>query len=163
MQIFASYRNSMAVRATLHCLFGCAIGEVLGMIIGVFLGLSNGATVALAVFLAFLFGYTLSTIPLLKVGLGFFSAISLVLAADTLSILTMEIVDNAVMLVVPGAMDAGLLNILFWGSLALSLAVAFVVAVPVNAYMLSKGKGHALVHKYHHQNTTEHDQHEHHY
>lgn len=142
--------NAMAVSATLHCLTGCAIGEILGMIIGTVFGLSNLVTVAIAVSLAFLFGYLLSTLPLLRAKVSVKEALTVVLAADTLSILSMEIVDNAVMLAVPGAMNAGLVNPIFWLAMPFSLAVAFFVAVPVNKYLMSKGMGHALVHKYHH-------------
>lgn len=143
--------NSMAINATLHCLTGCAIGEIMGLIIGTIIGLTTLATMALAIALAFLFGYTLSTIPLLKAGLPIATAFTVVLAADTLSILTMEIVDNTVMAVVPGAMDAGLVNPVFWLAMSLALFVAFWVAVPVNRHLLKRGKGHALVHEYHHQ------------
>jgi len=141
--------NAMAVSATLHCLTGCAIGEIVGLIIGTALGLSNVATIAIAVGLAFVFGYALSTLPLLKAGLALGTALSVVLAADTLSILTMEIVDNAVMAVIPGAMNAGLVNPIFWIGMAIALTVAFFAAVPVNRYLLQKGKGHALTHQYH--------------
>lgn len=141
--------NAMAASATLHCLTGCAIGEILGLIIGTAIGLSNLATIALAVGLAFLFGYALSTLPLLKAGLAFFTALSVVLAADTLSILTMEIVDNLVMAVIPGAMNAGLVNPIFWVAMMIALTTAFFVAYPVNRYLLQRGKGHALTHKYH--------------
>ncbi|BBY45957.1 DUF4396 domain-containing protein [Mycolicibacterium celeriflavum] len=142
--------NKMAVSATLHCLTGCAIGEILGLIIGTALGLSNLATIALAVALAFFFGYTLSTLPLLRAGVALGTALSVVLAADTLSILTMEIVDNAVMALIPGAMNAGLVNAVFWVSMMIALTVAFFAAYPVNRYLLRKGKGHALTHEYHH-------------
>lgn len=142
--------NSMAISATLHCLAGCAIGEVLGLIIGTAIGLSTGWTIALAVGLAFFFGYTLSTLPLLKAGLGFFGALSIVLAADTLSIATMELVDNIVMALIPGAMDAGLINVVFWVGMMIALTAAFFAAYPVNRYLLQRGKGHALVHEYHH-------------
>lgn len=141
--------NKMAASATLHCLTGCAIGEVTGLIIGTALGWDALQTIALAVVLAFLFGFTLSTLPLKKAGLGFFAALSIVFAADTLSIATMEIVDNAVMAVIPGAMEAGLVSPLFWVSMPFALAVAYAAAYPVNRYLLSKGKGHALVMKYH--------------
>ena len=141
--------NRMAVSATLHCLTGCAIGEVLGLIIGTALGLSTIATIALAVSLAFMFGYTLSTLPLLRAGLGVGAALSVVLAADTLSIATMEVVDNAVMAVVPGAMEAGLVNPVFWLSMPLALTIAFFAALPVNKWLLSRGKGHALTHEFH--------------
>ena len=136
--------NRMALSATLHCLSGCAIGEVAGLVIGTAIGLSNGATVALAFVLAFLTGYALSTLPLLRNGIGMGRALRLVLAADTLSILVMEVVDNLVVLVVPGAMAAGLLSWLYWGSLALALAVAFVAAYPVNRWLLARGRGHAI-------------------
>lgn len=142
--------NAMAISATLHCLTGCAIGEILGMIIGTIFGLSTIVTVVLSVSLAFLFGYALSTLPLLKAKVPLKEAMIVVLAADTLSILTMEIVDNAVMVAIPGAMHAGLVNPVFWLSMPLALTVAFFVAVPVNKYLMSVGKGHALVHKYHH-------------
>jgi hypothetical protein len=139
----------LAVAATLHCLTGCAIGEVLGMVIGTALGLHNLQTVLLAVVLAFAFGYGLTMRPILRSGLSLRAAVPVALAADTLSILTMEVVDNAVVLGVPGAMDAGLTSLLFWGSLAGSLVVAFVVTVPVNRWLLSRGKGHAVVHDLH--------------
>ena len=140
--------NAMAVSATLHCLTGCAIGEIVGLMIGTALGLSNLETIALAVSLAFAFGYALSTIPLLKAGLGLGSALSVVLAADTLSIATMEVVDNLVMLAIPGAMESGLVNPIFWLGMSLALTAAFFAAYPVNRYLLSKGKGHALTHEY---------------
>jgi hypothetical protein len=141
--------NGMALSATLHCLTGCAIGEIVGLMIGTALGLSNVATIALAVALAFLFGYSLSTLPLLKAGLAVGTALSVVLAADTLSILTMEIVDNVVMAVIPGAMNAGLVNPIFWLGMMIALTAAFIAAYPVNRYLLQKGKGHALTHEYH--------------
>lgn len=141
--------NKMAASATLHCLTGCAIGEVAGLIIGTALGWSALQTIALAVALAFLFGFALSTLPLKKAGLGFFTALSIVFAADTLSIATMEIVDNTVMAAIPGAMTAGIVDPLFWISMPIALAVAYVAAYPVNRYLLTKGKGHALVMKYH--------------
>lgn len=136
--------NAMAVSATLHCLTGCAIGEVLGLIIGTAFGLSNGVTILLAIALAFVFGFGLSTLPLLKVGMSLTAALSIVFAADTLSITTMEIVDNLVMYIIPGAMSATLVNPLFWVSMAIALTVAFFAALPVNRYLLSKNKGHAL-------------------
>jgi len=142
--------NKMAAGATLHCLTGCAIGEVLGLIIGTTLGWSNLQTIVLAIILAFLFGYTLSTLPLRKAGIGFFTALSVVFAADTLSIATMEVVDNLVMAIIPGAMSAGLVSPLFWISMPIALTAAYFAAYPVNKYLLSKGKGHALVMKYHH-------------
>ena len=142
--------NRTAFSATLHCLTGCAIGEVLGMVIGTALGWTNFATIALAVVLAFFFGYSLTMIPLLRSGLALATTLPLAFASDTLSITVMEIVDNAVMLVVPGAMEAGLGSFLFWGSLAFALAVAFVAAYPVNRYLIARGRGHAVVHEYHH-------------
>ena len=142
--------NAMAASATLHCLTGCAIGEIAGLIIGTAMGLSNVVTIALAIALAFLFGYSLSTLPLVKAGLGFFAALGVVLAADTLSIATMELVDNAVMAAIPGAMDAGLSNPLFWLGMMVALTAAFIAAYPVNRYLLGRGKGHALTHQYHH-------------
>lgn len=141
--------NSMASSATLHCLTGCAIGEVLGLIIGAIFGLSIAVTIAIAVGLAFLFGYALSTLPLVNAGLTFTAALPIVFAADTLSIATMEIVDNAVMLIIPGAMHAGLVDPLFWISMAIALTAAYFAAFPVNRYQLQKGKGHALLAKYH--------------
>jgi hypothetical protein len=141
---------STAVSATLHCLTGCAIGEVLGMVIGTSAGFPTWGTVVLSVALAFFFGYLLTMRGVLKAGIGFAAAVKLALAADTLSILVMEIVDNAVMVVVPGAMDAGLTSFLFWGSLAFALLVAFVLTVPVNRWMISRGRGHAVVHHAHH-------------
>jgi hypothetical protein len=138
-----------AVSATLHCLTGCAIGEVLGMVLATWWGWSNAPSIALAVVLAFFFGYSLTMLPVLRAGIALPAAIGVALAADTLSILTMEIVDNAVILIWPGAMDAGLLSFLFWGSLAISLVVAFFVAVPVNRWLIGRGKGHAVVHQYH--------------
>jgi hypothetical protein len=142
--------TGLAVSATIHCLTGCAIGEVLGMVIGLALGWGNAGTVALSVVLAFFFGYSMTLWPLLAGGMEFGTAASLALASDTLSITVMEIVDNTVVLMIPGAMDAGLTSLLFWGSLALSLAVAFVAALPVNRWLISKGRGHALVHAHHH-------------
>jgi uncharacterized protein DUF4396 len=141
--------NSMAASATLHCLTGCAIGEIAGLMIGTAAGLTNAATIAVSIALAFLFGYSLSTLPLLNAGLAFRTALGVVLAADTLSILTMEIVDNAVMAAIPGAMNAGLVNVTFWIGMMISLAAAFVAAFPVNRILLERGKGHALTHEYH--------------
>jgi len=140
----------LAVSATLHCLTGCAIGEVLGMVIGTALGWSDGATIVLAIVLAFFFGYSLTIAPVLRSGLPLRAALGVAFAADTLSITVMEIIDNAVMLIVPGAMMAGLDSLLFWGSLAFALLVAFVVTVPVNRWLIARGKGHAVVHQYHH-------------
>lgn len=141
--------SRVAWSATLHCLTGCAIGEVLGMVIGTALGWGNGATIALAVGLAFFFGFALTLVPLLK-ATDVRTALKLALAADTASITVMEIVDNAIMLVIPGAMDAGLDSLLFWASLAFALAVAALAAFPVNRWLIARGKGHAVVHAYHH-------------
>lgn len=137
----------MAVSATLHCLTGCAIGEVLGLIIGTAFGLSNSITTLLAIILAFVFGFGLSTLPIVKAGMGFVAALSIVVAADTLSITTMEIVDNLVMYIIPGAMHATLVDPLFWISMAIALTAAFFAALPVNKYLLGKNKGHALMMK----------------
>lgn len=152
-------RNALAASATLHCLTGCAIGEVLGLMIGTALGLTNLVTIMLAVALAFLFGYALSTLPLIQAGLGFFAALSVVFAADTLSIAVMELVDNLVMAAIPGAMDAGLVNPVFWIGMMIALSAAFVAAFPVNRYLIDKGKGHALTHRFHegHEDHAEHD------
>ena len=139
----------MAVSATLHCLTGCAIGEITGLMIGTALGLSNLATIPIAMGLAFFFGYSLSTMPLLRAGAAVGTALSIVLAADTLSILTMEVVDNVVMALIPGAMEAGLVNPLFWIGMPIALTVAFFAALPVNKWLLSRGKGHALTHEFH--------------
>jgi hypothetical protein len=141
--------NAMAASATLHCLTGCAIGEIAGLMIGTAAGLANGWTIALSVSLAFFFGYTLSTLPLVKAGLSVGAALTVVLAADTLSIATMEVVDNLVMAVIPGAMDAGLVNVVFWVGMMIALTAAFFAAYPVNRYLLRRGKGHALLHQYH--------------
>ncbi len=140
----------MAVQATLHCLTGCAIGEVLGMVLGTAWGWSNFATVVLSIVLAFVFGYALSLRSVLASGVALRPALPIVLAADTLSITTMEIVDNAVIVAVPGALDAHLTDALFWLTLAGSLVVAFVVTVPVNRWLIARGKGHALMHGHHH-------------
>ena len=140
---------STAVAATLHCLTGCAIGEVLGMVLATWWGWSTWPSVALAVVLAFFFGYLLTMSAVLRAGLPFATAVKVALAADTVSILVMEVVDNAVMVLVPGAMGAGLGNWVFWAALAFSLAVAFVLTVPVNRWMIGRGLGHAVVHQYH--------------
>ena len=150
MEAQGSSLNRLAFSATAHCLTGCAIGEVLGLVIGTALGWGTVATIALAIVLAFFFGYLLTSIPLLRAGLALGTVIPLAFASDTLSITVMEIVDNLVILVVPGAMEAGLASPLFWGSLAFALAVAFVAAFPVNRWLISRGKGHAVVHEYHH-------------
>lgn len=141
--------DRLALSATLHCLLGCSIGEILGLVIGNALGWGNGATIALAVGLAFLTGYLATLVPLVRAGLGWGPALRLALAADTASIAVMEVVDNALMLAIPGAMDAPLDAPLFWGSMALALAVAGVAAYPVNRYLLARGRGHALVHGSH--------------
>jgi hypothetical protein len=138
--------NRLAASATLHCLTGCAIGEVLGMVIGTALGLGNAATIALAVALAFLFGYLLTIWPLLRAGLPARNAARLALASDTASITIMEIVDNSIMLAIPGAMESGLGSPLFWGSLAASLALAGLAAFPVNRWLIARGRGHAVAH-----------------
>jgi hypothetical protein len=135
--------------ATAHCLTGCAIGEVAGLVIGTALGWSTGQTILLAIGLAFVFGYGLTMLPLLRSGMTLGAAVGVALAADTVSIAVMEIVDNAVMLAVPGAMDAGLGSALFWGALAFALAVAFVLTVPVNRWLIARGRGHAVVHSHH--------------
>jgi Domain of unknown function (DUF4396) len=146
----ASTTWAVAAQATLHCLTGCAIGEVLGMVIGTALGLPNAGTVVLSIALAFVFGYGLTIRGVMAAGLPFGRAFRVALAADTVSIAVMEVVDNAVVVAVPGAMDAGLTSLLFWASLALSLAVAFVVTTPVNRALIARGLGHAVVHQHHH-------------
>ena len=149
MATWNSSLNRTAFSATLHCLTGCAIGEVLGVVVGTALGWSTLATIVLAIVLAFFFGYGLTMLPLLRSGMALGAALPLAFASDTLSITVMEIVDNLIIVVIPGAMDAGLGSLLFWGSLAFALAVAFVAAFPVNRYLISRGKGHAVVHKHH--------------
>jgi hypothetical protein len=139
--------NAVAFSATVHCLTGCAIGEVAGLAIGTALGLSNLATIILAIVLAFLFGYGLTSLPLLRSGMALGAVIPIAFASDTLSIATMEVVDNLVVLAVPGAMEAGLDSLLFWGSLAFALAIAGFVALPVNRWLIARGKGHAVVHR----------------
>jgi hypothetical protein len=141
---------STAASATLHCLTGCAIGEVLGMVVGTAFAWHNVPTIVLSIVLAFVFGYALTMRGVLRAGVGFRQAVRVALAADTVSILVMELVDNGVLVFVPGAMDAGLTSWLFWLSLVLALAVAFVVTVPVNRWMIGRGRGHAVVHEYHH-------------
>jgi hypothetical protein len=143
-------RRRLAASATTHCLTGCAIGEVLGLAIATALDWSNAPSIALAVVLAFVFGYLLTLGTLLRAGVALAAALGIALAADTLSIAVMEIVDNAVVLLIPGAMDAGLDSLLFWGSLAVALAIAWVAAYPVNYWLLGRGRGHALVHAHHH-------------
>jgi uncharacterized protein DUF4396 len=141
--------NRLAFSATVHCLTGCSIGEVLGMVTGTALGLTNWSTVALSVVLAFLSGYLLTMLPLLRSGMALRRALGLALASDTVSIAIMEIVDNAIMLLIPGAMMAGLADPFFWASLAASLIIAGVAAYPVVRWLISRGKGHAVVHGHH--------------
>jgi Domain of unknown function (DUF4396) len=141
--------NRVAFSATVHCLTGCAIGEVLGMVIGTALGWGDWETIALAVVLAFFFGYSLTMVPLLRSGIAFGAAVPVALASDTVSITIMEIVDNAIMLTIPGAMEAGLDNVRFWGSLAIALVVAGAAAYPVNRWLIARGRGHAVVHALH--------------
>ena len=141
--------NRLAASATTHCLTGCAIGEVLGFVIGTAFGWGNLATIAIAIALAFLFGYLLTSLPLLRSGLSLREVVPIALAADTISIAIMEIVDNGVLLVYPGAMEAGLIDALFWWSLALALGIAWVVTFPVNRWLISRGRGHAVVHGHH--------------
>ncbi|MFG1946425.1 DUF4396 domain-containing protein [Nonomuraea sp. NPDC048826] len=140
----------MAVSATLHCLTGCAIGEVLGLVIATALGWAVMPSIALAIVLAFFFGYLLTLLPLRRAGVNWGRAVKLALAADTVSIIVMEIVDNAVIVVIPGAMEAGLTSGLFWGSLAVAFLVAFLVTTPVNKWLIGRGGGHAVIHEYHH-------------
>ena len=141
--------DHQALMATLHCLSGCTIGELLGMAIGTALGWGNWPTVALALALAFFFGYAMTVYPLRRAGMAWGTVLGLALASDTLSMTTMELVDNTIMLVIPGAMDAGLFDLRFWGSLVFSLLVAGVAAFPVNRWLIARGKGHALVHGHH--------------
>src|SRR5919107_4732787 len=161
MATHGSSLNRTAFSATLHCLTGCAIGEVLGMVIGSTLGWGNFATIVLAIVLAFFFGYGLTMLPLLRSGIALGAALPLAFTSDTLSITVMEIVDNLIILVIPGAMEAGLGSLLFWGSLAVALVIAFVAAFPVNRYLIARGKGHAVVHEYHHSQHNDHSQHNH--
>jgi hypothetical protein len=139
--------DAVALSATLHCLTGCAIGEVVGMVVGTAMGFSQWGTVVLSILLAFVFGYSLTSLPLLRAGLALAAVVPIALASDTLSIATMEVVDNVIMVVIPGAIDAGAADLLFWGSLAFSLAIAGVFAFPVNRWLLTRGKGHAAVHE----------------
>lgn len=141
--------DRLALSATVHCLTGCAIGEILGLVLATWWGWGDAASIALAVVLAFLFGYSFTFVPLVRGGLALSAAVGIALAADTLSIAVMETVDNAIILIVPGAMDAGLDAALFWGSLAVALAVAFAAAYPVNRWLIARGKGHAVVHTHH--------------
>jgi Domain of unknown function (DUF4396) len=139
--------TAMAFSATLHCLTGCAIGEVLGLVIGTALGWSDWPTVALAVALAFFFGYSLTSLPLLRAGLAFAAVVPIALGTDTVSIAVMEFVDNAIVLAIPGAMEAGLGDVLFWGSLSVALVIAGLFALPVNRWLITRGKGHAVLHE----------------
>jgi uncharacterized protein DUF4396 len=139
--------DRVSFSATLHCLTGCAIGEIVGMVVGTALGFSQWGTVGLSVALAFLFGYTLTSLPLLRAGIALATVVPIALATDTFSIATMEIVDNAIMVAVPGAMDAGVGDILFWGTLSVALVIAGVVAFPVNRWLIQRGKGHAVLHE----------------
>ena len=141
--------NRLALSATVHCLTGCAIGEVLGMVIGTALGFSDVATIALAVALAFFFGYLLTSLPLLRSGLALSAVVPIALASDTVSIAIMEVVDNALMLLIPGAMDAGLDDARFWASLAVALLIAGAAAYPANRWLIARGRGHAVVHAHH--------------
>jgi hypothetical protein len=139
--------NAVAFSATLHCLTGCALGEIAGMIIGTALDFSNLGTIVISVALAFVFGYSLTSMPLLRAGMAFATVLPIALATDTVSIGVMEVVDNAIMLLVPGALDAELADLLFWGALAVSLVVAGAVALPVNRWLIRRGKGHAVLHE----------------
>ena len=141
--------NRLALTATAHCLSGCAIGEVLGMVIGTGFGLANATTIVVSIVLAFVFGYSLTMLPLLRSGLAFAAAVPLALAADTLSIALMELVDNTFMLAVPGAIDAQLTDLLFWASLVASLVIAGAAAFPLNRWLIVRGRGHAVVHGHH--------------
>ncbi|MCZ4093918.1 DUF4396 domain-containing protein [Sinorhizobium psoraleae] len=145
----ATSLNRLAFSATVHCLTGCAIGEALGMVIGTALGWGNMETILLAVLLAFIFGYGLTMFPLLRAGMPFAAVLKLALASDTASIAIMELVDNAMMLVIPGAMDAGLSSPHFWISLAVSLVIAGAAAFPVNRWLIARGRGHAVIHAHH--------------
>ena len=148
--------NRTALSATVHCLTGCAIGEVLGMILGTSLGWGNWTTVGVSVGLAVLFGYSLTLLPVLKAGIAFKAALGLAFASDTISITIMEIVDNAIMLVIPGAMDAGVTTLLFWGAMTLSLVLAGMAAFPINRWLIARGRGHAVVHALHGEKHTTH-------
>ena len=141
--------NALAFSATVHCLTGCAIGEVLGMIVGTALGWGDAATIALSIVLAFVFGYSLTSLPLLRAGMTLGAVAPLALASDTISISIMEVVDNTIMLAIPGAMAATLGDPGFWAALALALLIAGVAAFPANRWLLARGKGHAVVHAHH--------------
>lgn len=142
--------NRTAISATLHCLTGCALGEVLGLVIATAAGLSNGVTVVLSIALAFVFGYSLTMLPLLRSGMTLAAALPLAFASDTLSIATMELLDTLTIVIWPGAMDAGLGDLLFWGPLAIALFIAFWAAFPVNRWLIARGRGHAVVMEHHH-------------
>lgn len=144
---FGRALDSVAINATLHCLTGCAIGEVVGMLIGTAAGFSNLGTIAISIVLAFVFGYSLTSLPLMRAGMALGAVIPVALATDTFSIATMEVIDNLIMVVVPGAMDAGLRDLLFWGSLSFALVLAGIGAFPVNRWLLTRGKGHAVLHE----------------
>jgi Domain of unknown function (DUF4396) len=139
-----------AISATLHCLTGCALGEVLGMVLTTALGWGNAANIVVSIVLAFVFGYSLAIRPVLSAGVPFRRALGVALASDTVSITSMEVMDNLGLLVIPGAINAGLADWLFWASLVGTLAIAFVITVPVNRWLIARGKGHALVHEFHH-------------
>ncbi len=143
----ATWRTALS--ASLHCLTGCAIGEVLGMVLGTAFGWSNGATVAVSIALAFFFGYLLTSLPLLRSGMALGAVVPIALASDTVSIAVMEVVDNTIMVSIPGVMDAGLGDIAFWAALAGALVIAGAVALPVNRWLIGRGKGHAVVHQHH--------------
>jgi Domain of unknown function (DUF4396) len=142
--------NALAFSATVHCLSGCATGEVLGMVIGTAFDWSDAATIAISIVLAFVFGYTFTSVPLLRAGMALGAVIPLALASDTISIAIMELVDNTVVALIPGALDAGLGDLAFWASLALALLLAGAAAFPANRWLLARGKGHAVVHQHHH-------------
>ena len=150
MHAEAGSLNRLAVSATTHCLTGCVIGEVLGMVIGTALGWSDLATIALAIALAFVFGYALTSYPLVRARLAFGTVVTTAFASDTISIAIMEAIDNAFVLAVPGAMEAGIDEALFWGPLLGGFVIAFPFAFLANRYLIARGKGHALVHEYHH-------------
>lgn len=149
MHADTSSLNRLAASATTHCLTGCAIGEVLGFVIGTWRGWGNAGTIAVSIALAYVFGYALTLLPLVRGGVPLRRAAGLAFASDTVSITVMEIVDSLVVLVIPGAMDAGLGDALFWGSLALALAIAWCAAFPVNRWLIARGRGHAVVHAHH--------------
>jgi hypothetical protein len=142
--------NRLAFSATVHCLTGCATGEVAGMVIGTAFDWSNAGTIAISIVLAFLFGYTFTSVPLLRAGLALGAVIPLALASDTISIGIMELVDNTVVALIPGALDATLSDVAFWASLAFALLLAGLAAYPANRWLLARGKGHAVVHQHHH-------------